>query len=122
MQNNQVNKNSSYVHNPQRSNRLTVTPKKSITWENSADIRKILAQKIQAGVSEIILDFKQVGFLDSAALEMLIDSHDTLMSQGGVLKIVNLNEVCKDILLATRIINILSVYKDINEAIAHKKK
>ncbi len=59
--------------------------------------------------------------LDSAALELMIDIHDTLMSQGGALKIVGLNEVCRDILLATRIINVLFVYKDINEAISHKR-
>ena len=101
--------------------RVALTLKKSITWENCGDLKKKLQTKIEAGHTEIILDFKNVDLMDSAGLEMLIEMHETLMNQGGALKIVGLNEVCRDILLATRIINILFVYKDINQAILHKK-
>lgn len=94
--------------------------KKSITWENCGDLKKKLKKKIDTGHTEIILDFKKVDHLDSAALELLVEIHDTLMQIGGALKIAGLNEVCRDILLATRIINILFVYKDINEAITRK--
>jgi len=101
--------------------RAALALKQSITWENCADLKKKLKKKIEAGHTEIILDLKKVEHLDSAALELLIEIHDTLMQIGGALKIAGLNEVCRDILLATRIINILFVYKDINEAIAHKR-
>ena len=94
--------------------------KRSITWENCDDLKKKLKEKIAAGHTEIILDLKKVDHLDSAALELLVETHDTLMQIGGALKIAGLNEVCRDILLATRIINILFVYKDINEALARK--
>lgn len=105
----------------QRGGRIALSLKNAITWENCAELRKKLEQKIAEGRNEIILDFKQVTLLDSAALELLIDMHDALMNKGGVLKIVGINEVCRDILLATRIINILFVFKDMNEAITHKK-
>jgi anti-anti-sigma factor len=101
--------------------RVALSLKRSVTWENCDSLRKKLQKKIDAGHTEIILDLKRVEHLDSAALELLIEMHDVLMKQGGALKIVGLNEVCRDILLATRIINILFVYKDINEAIARKK-
>ena len=95
--------------------------KTTITWKNCAALRKKVDGKMQQGHTEVILDFKQVDFFDSAALETLIQIHDDLMKGGGILKMAGLNEVCMDILLATRIINILFVYKDINEAISHKK-
>ncbi len=100
--------------------RAALALKQSITWENCGDLKKKLKEKIDAGHTEVILDFKKVDHLDSAALELLVEAHDDLMLIGGALKIASLNEVCRDILLATRIINILFVYKDINEAIARK--
>jgi len=100
--------------------RTALALKQSITWENCDDLKKKLKDKIDAGHTEIILDLKKVDHLDSAALELLVEMHDSLMQVGGALKIAGLNEVCRDILLATRIINILFVYKDINEALARK--
>ena len=94
--------------------------KRAITWGNCDALRKKIEAKIKQGHTEIILDLKQVELLDSAALELLIENHDTLMSKGGTLKLTGLNEVCRDIFLSTRVINILSVYKDVNEAIAHQ--
>ena len=100
--------------------RAALALKQSITWENCDDLKKKLKKKIDAGHREIILDLKKVDHLDSAALELLVETHDSLMQVGGTLKIAGLNEVCRDILLATRIINILFVYKDINEALTRK--
>ena len=105
----------------QAGGRISLVLKRSLTWENCPELRKKLENKIQEGHREIILHFNKVDLMDSAALELIIDMHDTLTSQGGALKIVGLNEVCRDILLSTRIINILFVYKDINEAISHKR-
>ncbi len=101
--------------------RAALALKQSITWENCENLDKKIKEKIYAGHTEIILDLKKVDHLDSAALELLVETHDNLMQNGGALKIAGLNEVCRDILLATRIINILFVYKDINEALAHKR-
>jgi anti-sigma B factor antagonist len=121
MKNNFPDPGSSQIKSAKNDGRIALSISKSITWENCGDIKKKLQSKIEAGHKEIILDFTQMPLLDSAALELLIEIHDALMSQGGVLKIAGLNEVCRDILLATRIINILFVYKDVNEAVSHKK-
>jgi anti-anti-sigma factor len=99
--------------------RIVLTPEGSITYENCSEIEKRVEDAIQKNKTEIILDFKRVGLMDSAALEMLVQTHVELKSNGGALKIIALNEVCRDILLATRIINLLFVYKDMHEAITH---
>jgi anti-anti-sigma factor len=121
MKDNGQDKGSHQIKSAKVDGRIALSFNKAITWENCEGVRKKLESKIEAGHKEVVLDFQKVDLLDSAALELLIDMHDLLMSKGGVLKIAGLNEVCRDILLATRIINILFVYKDVNEAVSHKK-
>lgn len=121
MKNNPQNPGTKPIETMKAGGRIALSLKRSITWENCDDLRKKLENKIQAGHTEIILDFNKVNHIDSTGLELMIEMHDTLMKQGGALKIVSINEVCRDILLATRIINILYLYKDINEAISHNK-
>jgi anti-sigma B factor antagonist len=96
---------------------VVLTPKSSITYENCNEIEEKIDDATQGKKTEIILDFKHVIFLDSAALEFLVQTHVELKRNGGALKIVGLSEICRDILLATRIINLLFVYEDVHEAL-----
>ena len=97
--------------------RTVLRPESSITFKNREEIEKIIDDTIRQNKIDIILDCKHVSFLDSAALELLIQTHNELKGRGGSLKIVGLNDICREILVVTRIINTLFVYKDINEAI-----
>ncbi len=99
------------------SNRVILTPGSSITYENRQVIEKVINDAIQENKTDIILDCKNVELMDSVALELLIQTHNELKDRGGALKLFGLNDVCRDILLVTRVINELFVYKDIQEAI-----
>ena len=99
------------------SNRVILTPESSITYEKCQVIEKVINDAIQENKTDIILDCKHVELMDSAALELLIQTHNELKDRGGTLKIIGLNNVCHDILMVTRVINELFVYKDIQEAI-----
>jgi anti-anti-sigma factor len=89
----------------------------SITYQNCADIEARLQAVIGRNQIALILECKEVGYLDSTALEMLLRTQETLQDRGCQLKIVSLNAVCRDILIATRLINQLHVYPDMQEAI-----
>ncbi len=54
--------------------------------------------------------------MDSEALELLVRMHEELRNRDNILRIIGLNDVCRDIFLATRLIY-LHVYDDIHEAI-----
>ena len=97
--------------------RTILVPESSITHATCHEVEEQIKDGIQRSKTEIILDCKHVRLLDSAGLEFLVQTHADLQSKGSVLKIVGLNEVCRDILLATRILHVLFVYKDIHEAI-----
>jgi anti-anti-sigma factor len=55
--------------------------------------------------------------MDSAALEVLVRARRALEERGGTLKIVKLNDVCRDILLVTRLLNEFQVHDDLHEAL-----
>ena len=97
--------------------RTVLNPKTSITYKNSEEIETMIHDSMKRNKTEIILDCKSVPFMDSKALELINRAHEDLKNQGGILKIVGLNAICRDILLATRLINEFNVYNDIHEAI-----
>ena len=107
---------------PQRSDstksgaRVVLTPSSSLLDENMAEVRDMVRGALDHGKSEIILDLKGATFIDSDGLEFLVDTEAELRKSGGILKIVHLNPVCTDILIATRLMNIFSVFKDVHEA------
>ena len=96
----------------------TIMPlKDAVTHENCDEIEAAYEEVISNGKTEIILDCQALTFLDSAALELIIRMHEELKNRGGALRLIALNDVCKDILVATRLINSLHIYKDIHGAI-----
>lgn len=99
------------------SNRTVLTPEKAITHENCVGIESAIQAAMEQDKTEVIMDCKNVEHLDSAALELLVKIHYELKRRSGALKLLSLNPVCQDILAATRLNNMLLVYKDIHEAI-----
>ncbi|MFH1487748.1 MAG: STAS domain-containing protein [Pseudomonadota bacterium] len=98
-------------------NRTILTPKESITHLNFEALENRIRQCTEERISEIVLDCKSVPFMDSSALECLLRIHEDMKNRRGVLKIISLNPVCRDIFLAARLVNTLYVYEDIHEAI-----
>ena len=73
---------------------------------------------ISQNKTELILDCKAVSFMGSEALEFFLRMHGVLKDRGReCLKFINVNPICRDIFISTRLINILYVHEDIHEAI-----
>lgn len=96
---------------------MVLAPKTALTHSNYKDLQTVLDEHINQNRFRIVLDFKNVAFVDSRGLELLLHYTDHLKDQGGTLKIINLNPVCRDVLLVTRLINIFNVFGDLNEAL-----
>ena len=99
--------------------RTIIAPNMSLSYQNIKELATVLDDCIRQPKTEVILDCKSVKFLDSSVLELLIRVHNDLKDSGGVLKIIGLNEIGRDIFYATRLVNFLNVFKDIHEAIRH---
>ncbi len=94
-----------------------LTPQESITHQNCAEFEASLHEALERNQTAIILDCKGVGHVDSMALELLLKFQETAKMRGCQLKFVGFNAVCRDILIATRLINQFLVYADVQEAI-----
>ncbi len=94
-----------------------LAPKESLTYQNCEELEATFNECINQYKNKIILDCEGISFIDSEGLELLVRIDEKLRKGGGILKIVGLNDVCGDIFVATRLINIFYVYKDIHEAI-----
>jgi anti-anti-sigma factor len=99
--------------------RTILTPKEPLTRQNCKQVEALFSEAMNQKKTEIILDCKAVSFIDSAGLELLVETNKKLRARGGILKIIALNEVCRDILVATRLMTDFHVYTDIHEAIRH---
>lgn len=99
--------------------RTILTPRESLTYQNCRDVEAMFNEAMNQHKTEIILDCKAVSCMDSAGLELLVRVYEKLRERGGILKIIALNDVCKDIFVATRLVSIFPVYENIHEAIKH---
>ncbi|MBW2646184.1 MAG: STAS domain-containing protein [Deltaproteobacteria bacterium] len=96
---------------------MVLSPTESLTHKNCEEFEAMFNECIEKHGAEIILDCKAVPFLDSEALELLVRMNDEARGRGGALKIIGINSVCREIFLATRLINVFHLYKDVHDAI-----
>ena len=97
--------------------RTVLSPKVALTYQNCEELEAVFNECLEQRKSEIIIDCKSVPFFDSEVLGLLVQKHEEFRDRGGILKLTGMNAVCKDILLATRLIDIFHVHEDIHEAI-----
>ena len=96
--------------------RPLLTPHGAITFETAHPLEEACALAAPGHGTEVLLDFRSVPLMDSAALEALLAMHEGLESRGGRLTLIHVNEVCADILKATRLNNVLHVQASLEQA------
>jgi len=96
--------------------RTVITPRGSLTYQNQQELEAVFQKCFEQRKTEVILDCKSVPFIDSEVLEYLLNIHNDLRNSGGVLILVGLDAVCRDILRATRLMNVFNVYRNIQES------
>jgi anti-anti-sigma factor len=93
-----------------------ITLKEPINHQNCKELEAMVLGEIEKSRLAIVIECKEVGYLDSAALEMLLRLHYAVAERGSMLKLVELNELCRDIMIVTRLINQLNVHASVQEA------
>lgn len=78
-------------------------------------IRKRADYEIQRFMpKKVILDFKKVGFMDSAGIGLVIGRYKTTCGFGGELFLINVNTKLKRIFEMSGILKIISIIDDFN--------
>jgi len=86
--------------------------------EGTDALRKIVTELLQKGYRNILLNLGDVRHIDSAGIGELMSCYTSVNSQGGKLKLLNLNKNVRNLLQITRLYTIFEVEDDEQRAVA----
>lgn len=81
-------------------------------------LRDAVAEALEAGARNILVDLGGVSTIDSSGIGELVSAYTTVTNRGGKLKLVNLPPKVTDILQITQLISVFEVHDKEGEAIA----
>jgi anti-sigma B factor antagonist len=85
--------------------------------EESARVREMIMDLLRKGRKYILLNLRDVEFIDSMGLGSLVGTLATVRKQGGELKLLNVNDRLTDIMQITRLYNVFDTSIDEREAV-----
>jgi anti-sigma B factor antagonist len=88
-----------------------------LTAETLRSIEDEASNAFASKVSGIVLDMSKVVFMDSQALEYLVDLDEKCRENARQLKIAGLDETCAKILELTRLLPQFDTYTELTEAV-----
>ncbi len=89
-----------------------------VLGEASAGVRDLVRNLIKDGNKKILLNLRDVDYIDSSGLGELVNAFTSMRSQGGELKLLNLTKRVRALLQITKLLTIFDIKDD--EAISVK--
>ena len=80
--------------------------------EGNAALRQQVREILEQGHKKILLNLREVGYIDSSGLGEIVKSYTTVRSQGGQLKLVQVNRRVHDLLQTTKLHLVLEIEPD----------
>jgi len=108
---------------------IKVTPKNNfavvyvsgqLDSSNCVEVHDAIVEQVENDRINILLNFKQLSFLDSACLGMLVRSLEKVKEKGGSIVVVG-NKFVQRVLSVTGLVYLFDLYTDEKEALDHLK-
>jgi anti-sigma B factor antagonist len=80
-------------------------------------LREAIDTLLAAGRTQILLDFSDITFMDSAGMGELVSGHRTVERFGGALKILNPNKRVHNSLTMAKLLPIFEIFDDEDNAL-----
>ena len=80
-------------------------------------LREMVRDLAQKGRKSIVFNLGEVHYIDSSGVGELVKAHASIRTQGGQLKLANLNKRVNDLLQMTRLSAVFDIQKDESSAI-----
>ncbi len=93
-----------------------LAPDGTLIEESLPSLADAVRLERESGTTDLVIDLRRVSFLDSAALEFILDLAATLRESGGSLRLAGPSQVTRDVLAITRVDQSISVFDDIESA------
>ncbi|MDD5065504.1 MAG: STAS domain-containing protein [bacterium] len=89
-------------------------PNSEIEFNNVGDLKTVLNDLIGKNEKKILIDFKNVVYIDSSGLGVLIDAVKRLNKASGEMGILSISKDVLDVFTATKIGQYFRFYKDLS--------
>ena len=86
--------------------------------EGSALLRDLIRKNLDAGNKKIVMNLAGVSYIDSTGLGELVSAYRLVKSQGGDLKLLNLNKKVSDLLQITRLYAVFDIHNNEAQAVS----
>ncbi|MCK4411941.1 MAG: STAS domain-containing protein [Candidatus Eisenbacteria sp.] len=93
-----------------------VTPEGPLVGEHLARLVEALREVRESGGAKLVVDLRHTAYCDSAGLEFLLDLATELRDEGGSLRLVNPNPLCREVLAITRLDETIPIHEDLESA------
>jgi anti-sigma B factor antagonist len=84
----------------------------------SALLRDLIRENLNKGHKKLVLNLAAVSYLDSTGLGELVSGYRLVKSEGGEIKLLNLNKKVSDLLQVTKLYTVFDIHNDEHQAIA----
>ncbi len=85
--------------------------------EGAVSLRDAIRGKIEQGNKKLLLNLSAVKNIDSSGIGELIANYTTMSRDGGQLKLLNLTEKIRDLLVITKLLTVFDAYDNEAEAL-----
>jgi anti-sigma B factor antagonist len=90
--------------------------------DESSLLRDEVKSAVQAGNKRIVLNLKEVNYIDSGGLGTLVALHTTAHNAGGTIKLANLTKRVGDLLQVTKLLTVFEVHDSEYDALEAFRK
>jgi len=84
---------------------------------NAVDIKSVIKDQLSSGISKIIIDFKEVPYIDSFGIGVLVSSLTTVRKADGSLKLAGLSDGVKKIFQLAKLLKFFEIYDTQEDAL-----
>jgi len=72
---------------------------------------------LEEGHHKILLNLKGIGYIDANGLGELVSAYVTVKENGGRMKLLNLTELLRELMMTTKLLTLFDVYQSEAEAV-----
>jgi anti-anti-sigma factor len=105
--------------NERRIGEITVLDLKGrlVLEDGDAVLRSRVNELVEQGRNKVLLNLKDVTYIDSCGVGVLIAKLVSMRNKGGDLRLLNLTERSRRLLEISQLLNVFAIYRDEAEAI-----
>ncbi|MCH7719533.1 MAG: STAS domain-containing protein [Planctomycetes bacterium] len=94
-----------------------LTPQGALVDDDAGEFAGLLEQKLESPNLRLVLSLNEVPYLDSRALEALLDCSDALRARSAPLKLAAVSPTCREIMQLTGLADRFQFFEQVQDAV-----